>query len=34
VGDQRVSGAAAGLVGVAVTGAAGFGLFYALRRRS
>ncbi len=34
VGDQRVSGAAAGLVGVAVTAAAGFGLFYAVRRRS
>lgn len=32
-GDGRLGGAAAGLVGVAVTAAAGFGLFYAIRRR-
>jgi cobalt/nickel transport system permease protein len=34
VSNDRLSGAVAGLVGVAVTGAAAFGLFYAVRRRS
>lgn len=33
VSNERLSGAAAGLVGVAVTAAVGFGLFYTLRRR-
>jgi hypothetical protein len=34
VSNDRLSVAAAGLVGVAVTAAVGFGLFYAVRRRS
>jgi cobalt/nickel transport system permease protein len=33
VSNERLSGAVAGLVGVAVTAAVGFGLFYTLRRR-
>ncbi len=33
VGDERVGGAAAGLIGLAVTAAAGFGLFYLIRAR-
>ncbi len=34
VSDDRLSTGLAGLVGVAVTGAVAFGLFYAVRRRS
>ena len=34
VSDPRLGGAAAGLVGVAVTAVAAFGLFYVVRRRS
>ena len=33
VSNERLGGAAAGLVGVAATAAVGFGLFYTLRRR-
>ncbi|MFN8183131.1 MAG: PDGLE domain-containing protein [Candidatus Nanopelagicales bacterium] len=33
VSDHRLGGAAAGLVGVAVTAAVGFGLFHVVRRR-
>ncbi len=33
LGNERTGGAAAGLIGLAVTAAAGFGLFYLIRAR-